>query len=115
MLYTGATVYVCANRSAVRDCKGLRVHLIISIIKTVIQSLQYAYAHNVYCRQEPCGSLFTSNWQFVHVRQPKGLEYRLSFTVSCQSFDVLSGIWCEFDVIYLLLEGVVCLLGTVVL
>ncbi len=63
---------------------------------------------HIYCKQEPHGTLFTRKWWFAHVRQPKRPEYRSNFNVFGQSFDVLSGIWCEFDVMCLLTCSFAC-------
>ncbi len=100
---------ICPNRS---ECKGLHAHILISVIKSIIQYLQYAY---IYGTRGPCGPLFTRKWRFAHVQQPNRPEYRSNFTVSWWSFAVLSDIWCEFDVICLLLERLACLLKTALL
>ncbi len=100
------------NRSAVRKCMGFGARLLISTIKPVVQYLQYAYIH-VYGKQEPCGPLFTRKWRFAHVRQPNRLEYRSNFSVFGRSFDVLSGIWYELNVMCFVLQGRARLLGHV--
>ncbi len=41
------------------------------------------------------------------------LEFQSFLTIFDVLSDVLSGIWCEFDVVRLLLEGLLHLLGTV--
>ncbi len=65
----------------------------------------------IYGKQELRGPLFIRNWRFAHVRQPDRPEYRSNFSVFGRSFDVLSGIWCEFDVMCFLLQGGMHLLG----
>ena len=47
----------------------------------------------------------------AHVRQPNTPEYRSNFSVFGRSFDVLSGIWSEFDEICFLLKGSAHVLG----
>ncbi len=100
---------ICPNRSTVRECKGLGARLLISTIKPVVWYLQYAYIY-IYGKQEPRGPLFTRKWRFVHVRQPNRPEYHSNFSLFGRSFDVLSGICCESDVMCFVLQGHVLLL-----
>ncbi len=66
---------------------------------------------HIYGKKEPQGRLFTRKRRFAHVRQPIRLEYHSNFNVFGRSFDVLSGIWCEFDVMCFLLQRRARLLG----
>ncbi len=58
------------------------------------------YNMHTYGKQEPRGPLFTRKCRFAHVQQPNRMEYLSNFSVLGQSFDVLSGIWCEFEVMF---------------
>ncbi len=53
--------------------------------------------------------LFTRKGRFAHVRQPNGPEYHCNLVFLDDLFDALPGIWCEFDTVCLLLEGLACL------
>ncbi len=69
----------------------------------------YLFQQYKACRPVPTIRIYTVNrhgldlclqrsGDFAHVRQTNKPEYRSNCSVFGQSFDVLSGIWCEFDV-----------------
>ncbi len=106
--YTVDVLIEAQCMSATSGLQGARP--LISTIKSVIQYLQYAY---IYSKQQLRGPLLTRKWRFAHVRQPNRPEYCSNFSAFGRSFDILSGIWCEFDVMCFVPQGRAHLLGHV--
>ena len=86
-----------------RKCKGLGVS--IDFNNKACHPVPTIRIH-VYAKQEPCGTLFTRKWRLVYVLQPTD---RNIVRILVILDDVLSGIWSEFDVVGLLLEGLACM------
>ena len=103
---------VCPNWSTVRECK----------LELGCTSINF---NNKPCRPVPTIRIYTVNRNRVDLCLQGSGDLRMCgsqtdrntarilmfFTVLWQSFNVLSGIWCEFDVMCFLLQGGARLLG----